>query len=80
MDEEISVFIDTLESLLEDMSSKPRDFTEEIIESLRSCSDTETLLRIQDDLETLSNMSNIDNFTRNEIMNVIAEIENVVNS
>lgn len=77
--EELDFFAETLESLLEDMPLKPKEKTEEIIKSLRTSPDVERLIKIQDELETVSVMQNIDYFTRNEIMNVITSIENIIN-
>lgn len=73
-------YIEILESFLEDLPSKPRQATETIIEDLRRDPDVEQLLRIQDDLDTVAGMNNVDSFTRNEIMNVITGLEELINS
>ena len=76
MNEKLSEIIETLEGLLEEnISSKPKQNLNEIILELKKPMDLEKLLKIQDELEYFSNTANIDSFVRNEIMNIIAEIE-----
>lgn len=79
-DSEIGDLADILEMLLDDLPAKIRDELEVVIENLGSATGIEDLLKIQDELESISNMNNLDSFSRNEIMNVIASIELIVNS
>lgn len=78
--EDLEEFIEQLEMLLDDMVSKPKEKTLEVIKNLKNSSDVESLIKIQDELESISNMSNIDSFTRNEMMNVIADLETLINN
>ena len=70
----------SLEILLEDAPSKIRDDLERVISALKVAKKNDDLLRIQDELEALSNNSNLDSFSRSEIMNAITTIETIVNS
>jgi phosphopantothenate synthetase len=75
-DEVIQEYIEILESLLEDMPYKPKEELKRIINEMKKSKiDSEFLLKIQDDLEAFSATSNIDSFTRNEIMNIISDME-----
>ena len=68
-----------LEELVDEMPHKIKEETLKVIKDLKSKPSVEKLLKIQDDLESISSM-NVNNFTRNEVMNVVAEIESIVNS
>lgn len=82
MDEEqILGIVEILESLLEDLPFKPKEELHKVILTLKKNSlDSETLMKIQDDLEMISSMSSIDSFSRNEIINIVTEIESIYNS
>lgn len=77
-DESIVEIIDTLESLLDDMPLKARVQLSEIINELNSQLNLEKILKIRDDLESFSNNSNIDSFTRNEIFNILSLFESLI--
>lgn len=72
--------IEALEFLVEDMPLKARDELEKVVNNLKNSPDVEKLIKIQDELETISNMNNVDSYTRNEIMNIIADLEQFINS
>ena len=81
MDENISEIVDSLEFLVDDLPSKPKQKLQEIIDSLNTLDDefeTNELMKIQDDLEVVSNMANVDSFSRNEIINVLTLIETLI--
>ncbi len=78
MELEIMEVVDILESLLEDTSAKVRVEIEAAISLLNSAKDAEDLLAVQDQLEIISNMSNVDSYTRNEIFNVSSLIESLL--
>lgn len=79
-DEKIIEIIEILESLLEDMPSKARLELNVAIKTLKNInSDIENLLKAQDQLENIVNISNIDAYSRNEINNILAEIEEMCN-
>ena len=72
--------VESLEFLLEDMPLKAREELSKIIKDLKNSPDIQKLIKIQDDLETVSGMNNVDSFTRNEIMNIITLLENQINN
>ncbi len=80
---EIAEIIETLEPLLEDLPLKIRISFDNILHDLKQVDennlDVNRLMKIQDEMEVISNMSNLDSFTRNEIMNSIAVIESIYN-
>lgn len=80
MDATLSEIVDTLEMLLEDLPSKPKVKLQEIIEEFSSLEEVEPsrIMKIQDDLELLSTSSNLDSFSRNEIINVLSLIETLL--
>lgn len=79
--EEIYNLADLLEDLLEDVSSKVRGDLQRVIGALKSANNSGDLLKIQDELESvLNNLPNSESYARSEIMNVITDIENIVNS
>lgn len=71
--------IDTLDMLLEDIPLKAKDSLTQIIKTLKSSPKVDDLMKIQDELESVSNFPNVDYYSRNEIMNVIALIESIIN-
>jgi uncharacterized protein (UPF0147 family) len=83
MVEEISEIIATLEPLLDDLPHKVKIELEKSLNDLKKINtdnlDINMLMKIQDDFEAISNMSNVDYFTRNEIMNSVAIIESIYN-
>lgn len=80
MNTEIEYFVETLESLVEDLNSKPKEELKKIISMMKKdfLSDEE-LIKIQEDLEQFTSIFKIDSFTRTEIMNIITEIEILYN-
>lgn len=82
MDEEqINEIIEILDSLIEDLPSKPKEKLSQIVLTFKQSPITsEHLMKIQDDLEMLSSMSTVDSFARNEIINIITQIESIYNS
>lgn len=80
MNDEIEYFVDILESLVEDLSSKPKEQLRKIISTMKKDSLLdEDLIKIQEDLEQFTAVFKIDSFTRTEIMNIITEIEVLYN-
>ena len=80
MQDEINEMIFILEGLVEDMPLKARTQLQEVIDELKKPVDQEKLMKIQDELEAITNLSNIDYFSRNEIMNIVTSIESLYNS
>jgi uncharacterized protein (UPF0147 family) len=82
MDEQISELVEMLDMLGDDMHQKARVELDLAIEGLKAPGvelDTPALMKVQDQLEGISNMSNLDTFARNEIINTIAIIETIYN-
>ena len=78
--DEVIELVEVLEMLLEDFPTKVRSEMESIIKAMNDANTVEEILKIQDSLEVITNTANLDNYSRNEIMNVIAAIESIVNS
>ena len=64
----------------EDLSSKIETALRAVLEQFTPSLDVGGLLKIQDDLEHVSNMNNLNEFCRTELMNIIADIDSIVNS
>ena len=80
MDEDIiGELIESLEMLINDSPLRVKEELEKVIEELKEASDNNDLLKIQDELETISSMPNIDPFSRNVIMDAVTSIERIVN-
>lgn len=83
MESQISEIIENLDTLTEDLPLKAKNQLQSVIDELNKIDSSEPdgnmLMKIQDDLEVISNMSNIDYFTRNEIINAITSIEAIYN-
>lgn len=69
----------TLEMLVDDAPFKAKDQMNSTIKALKSDPKVDVLLKAQDDLENVSNVPNMDYYSRNEIMNVIAVLESIIN-
>lgn len=80
MQDEINEMIFILEGLVEDMPLKVKIQLQEVIDELKKPVDQEKLMKIQDELEVITNLPNIDYFSRNEIMNIVTSIESIYNS
>ncbi len=80
MDEQLQQIAEILEDLLEDLPQKAKDQLSQVVDSLKKSPNGEELMKIQDDLESISNIQNLDSFSRNEIMNIVTEIEGIYNS
>lgn len=82
MNSQIEEIVEVLEMILED--SLPYKVDTKLTEIVRDLKKEElpsdTLMRIQDDLEMISATSNLDDFSRNEIINVVTLIETIYNS
>lgn len=77
--QELDEYVELFETLLDDFDSKPKQEGEKILKLLKSDLNTENLLKIQEDLETLTNF-NIDKYSRTVIMDLVTCIESIVNS
>ena len=80
MEEKILEIIETLDSLLEELPIKAKSHMEGVLKDLNTIKgqlNVNLLMKIQDDLEFITNIQNVDNYSRNEIMNAIAEIESL---
>ena len=80
MNSEVVDYIDILESLVDDLNSKPREELKKII--LKFKKDTlgsEDIIKIQEDLEQFTSEFKIDSFTRTEVMNIITDLEMLYN-
>jgi hypothetical protein len=73
--------LETLELILEeDMSSKIRIEIERIVQTLKKNSSSEILMKIQDEIEAISHSSQLDDYVRNELINLGPLIESIYNS
>ena len=75
----IEELVGGLEMLVSDSPLRVREELEKVIQELKNVSNNNDLLKIQDELERISNMPNIDSFSRNVIMDAITSIERIVN-
>ena len=80
MEDTINEFIEILQSILPDLPSKVRPYLEEVLSELEKPMDSERLMKVQDELEAISNMPNIDDYSRTEIFNIVTLIEGLYNS
>jgi uncharacterized protein (UPF0147 family) len=64
----------------EDLSSKIEVAIKAISKQLNPEISVEGLLKVQDELEHVSNMNNLNEFCRTELMNLVAQIDSIVNS
>ena len=82
MNSQIEEITEVLEMILEDsLPYKVHNKLQEILNELKKENlSNDTLMRIQDDLEMLGSNSNLDDFSRNEIINVVTYIETIYNS
>lgn len=78
MEQEISEIIEILVSLLEDVPLKARQEIEIAINMLKKPLSQEGLIKVQEQLEIITNINNIDSYTRNEIYNAISIIESLL--
>ena len=83
MANEIGQIIEILESLYDDLPLKAKNELVSVVEALKKLDeeklDKDKLMAIEDNLEFISNISNIDFYTRNEIINVLSTIESLYN-
>lgn len=77
--EEISEII-TMLIEEEDLSSKIETALKAVLVQVTPEISVEGLLKVQDELEHVSNMNNLNEFCRTELMNLVAEIESIINS
>jgi uncharacterized protein (UPF0147 family) len=77
--EEISEII-TMMIEEEDLSSKIETALKAISIQITPELSVEGLLKVQDELEHVSNMNNLNEFCRTELMNLVAQIDSIVNS
>lgn len=77
--EEISEII-TMLIEEEDLSSKIETALKAISVQITPKLSVEGLLKVQDELEHVSNMNNLNEFCRTELMNLVAQIDSIVNS
>jgi uncharacterized protein (UPF0147 family) len=78
MNQEISEIVELLNSLLEDAPYKAKAEIQIAINMFTDELTQEDLIKIQDQLELISNISNIDSYTRNEIYNILSIIEGLI--
>lgn len=77
----IDELFDILKMLIEeDFSLKIKTALVNVFKLVNPNLDDEGLLKIQDELESISNMNNVGDFCRTELMNLITSIETAVNS
>lgn len=81
MTSQINDILDILESILEeDISSKVRLEIEKIVLILKKDNSSQTLMKVQDEVESLSSSSHLDDYVRNELINLGPLIESTYNS
>lgn len=78
MSQEIDEIIEILESLLDDVLHKAKIELQIVIDKLKNYNEVEDLIQAQEHLELISNMSNVDSFTRSEIYNILSIIEGLI--
>lgn len=78
MENEIIEIVEILETLLEDIPYKAKNDLEVAIVMLKKPLDQEGLIKVQDQLEIVTSVSNLDSYSRNEIMNVLSIIESLI--
>jgi uncharacterized protein (UPF0147 family) len=78
--EEILELIECLEEIVNDVPSKIRVDLQNIIKNFKIANSSDDLLKLQDELEALTNTSSLGSFERSEIMNIVTSIESIVNS
>lgn len=73
---------ETLEMLIEeeDLSSKIETSLTNVSKQIKPNLGAEGILKVQDELENISNMNNLNNFCRTELINLVALIESAINS
>lgn len=79
----VDEFIESIEMLIEeeDLPSKVKASLDETLTNLNSEDiSVEIILKVQDELEVISNMNNLSDFCRNELINIIASIETMINA
>ncbi|MEC8220866.1 MAG: hypothetical protein VX028_02235 [Nanoarchaeota archaeon] len=81
MNSQLDDVFDILEMLLEeDMPSKIRVELNSIFNTLKNDTSTQSLIKVQDEVEALSNNSQLDDFMRNELINLGPLLESIYNS
>lgn len=78
MGEEFLEIVELLEDLLEDVPLKVRVEIESVINMFGCDLEQEDLIKIQEHLENITNMPNIDFYTRNEIFNILKDIARLI--
>lgn len=81
MNENLEYIAETLEDLSHDLPSKPKTKITELITSFQKMSEeleTNDILKIQDEIEFISNMANVDSLTRIELSNIISDLEGLL--
>lgn len=79
MEGSFNEFFEILEGLIEDMPHKSRNSLLILIEKFKKKSfNSETVIEFQEDLETVINNTNIDSYTRTEILNIISDVESMI--
>lgn len=78
MEDDILDMIERLESLLEDSPNKIKVEIEVVISLLKKAKTQEDLIKIQDHLEFIVNMSGIEAFISTEIYDAISTIESLI--
>jgi uncharacterized protein (UPF0147 family) len=64
----------------EDLSSKLETALKAVSVQVTPGISVEGLLKVQDELEHVSNMNNLNEFCRTELMNLVVQIDSIVNS
>ncbi|MFW6026281.1 MAG: hypothetical protein ACOC16_00495 [Nanoarchaeota archaeon] len=75
MQQEVKEIIEILTNLIEDAPFKAKLQIEIIIKMFDNELTQDNLIKIQDNLEYLSNIPSIDSYTRNEVYNILSIIE-----
>lgn len=78
MEAEIEEFIFILEGLVDEVPFKAKVEIEVVIDMLKKPLDQEGLIKVSEQLEMISNMSNLDSFARNEIFNILSSLEGLL--
>jgi len=81
MNENLEYIVETIKELSQELPSKPKTKISELISHIQKLPeelDSNEILRIQDEIEFISNMANVDSLTRIELSNIISDLEGLL--
>lgn len=78
MMDDILEIAEILENLLDEVPNKVKSDVEAIIALIKVADGQEDLIKVQEQLEVISGMSNVGSYVRNEVFNAISLIESLI--